>query len=30
MLQAANLPLPKKVFTTGYFVADGQKMSKSL
>jgi methionyl-tRNA synthetase len=30
MLEAVNLPKPKKIFTTGFFTVDGQKMSKSL
>lgn len=30
MLMAAGLPLPKKVFGTGYINKDGKKMSKSL
>lgn len=30
MLKAVNLPLPKKIFTTGFFTVDWQKMSKSL
>lgn len=30
MLLAAGLPLPKKVFATGFFTIDGQKISKSL
>jgi len=30
MLEAVNLPSPKRVFTTGFFTVDGQKMSKSL
>lgn len=30
MLLALNLPLPKAIFVHGYFLSDGQKMSKSL
>ena len=30
MLMAADIPLPKKVFGTGYINKDGKKMSKSL
>jgi methionyl-tRNA synthetase len=30
MLMAANLPLPKRVFGHGWWVVDGEKMSKSL
>jgi methionyl-tRNA synthetase len=30
MLEAVNLPSPKKVFTTWFFTVDWQKMSKSL
>ncbi len=30
MLEAVNLPKPRKIFTTGFFTVDGQKMSKSL
>ncbi len=30
MLLALNLPLPRKLFVHGYFLVDGQKMSKSL
>ncbi len=30
MLKAVDLPTPKKIFTTWFFVVDGQKMSKSL
>jgi len=30
MLEAVNLPSPKRVFTTWFFTVDGQKMSKSL
>lgn len=30
MLEAVNLPKPKRIFTTGFFTVDGQKMSKSL
>lgn len=30
MLNAVNMPLPKKVFTTWFFTVDWQKMSKSL
>lgn len=30
MLLSASLPLPKKIFSHGYFTFDGQKISKSL
>jgi len=30
MLKAVDLPIPKKIFTTWFFVVDWQKMSKSL
>ncbi len=30
LLLALELPLPKKIYTHGYFTIDGQKMSKSL
>ena len=30
MLEAVDLPKPKKIFTTWFFTVDGQKMSKSL
>ena len=30
MLEAVGLPKPKKIFTTGFFTVDWQKMSKSL
>lgn len=29
-LMAANLPVPKKIYANGWWVAEGQKMSKSL
>lgn len=30
MLMSAGLPLPKRIFATGFFTVDGEKMSKSL
>jgi methionyl-tRNA synthetase len=30
MLMSAELPLPDNILTTGFFTADGQKMSKSI
>jgi methionyl-tRNA synthetase len=30
MLEAVDLSKPRKIFTTGFFTVDGQKMSKSL